>query len=394
MSRLSHILRAAVVGVAGLGAAVLVADRLASHPGFRVPRDFVEYWAAGAINLRGGNPYDPGELLRAQRLADPGRTEAVMMWNPPWALAAYMPLGLLPPRWAAIAWLGAQVLAVRTGCDLLWRAFGGPPRFRWIATALGLSFGPALWTLVYGQNTGFLLLGLAGFVYHRKAGRPAVAGAFAALTALKPHLLAAFGVVLVLDAATRPGRVALAAGVLLLAAGLGLTVLANPGVLAEYRAAVRDPGPGAVPLAAWDLPVASYAVRMAVAPARFWVQFVPCGLVCLGYAVRRLARGPRWDWAAELPGLVGVSVLATPYGGWVFDLTALLVPVIRAAVWVADARRWTAGVVLAGGLLVIGAVPFVRGGELEEYGWIAPAVLVLCLVARLVSPPVRAGSVG
>ena len=43
-----------------------------------------------------------GELsLAEQQLADPGRREAVMMWNPPPALALYAPLAIPPVRWAA-----------------------------------------------------------------------------------------------------------------------------------------------------------------------------------------------------------------------------------------------------------------------------------------------------
>ncbi|MDB5306251.1 MAG: hypothetical protein JWO38_453 [Gemmataceae bacterium] len=377
-------LRTLFVVLVGLAAGYFALDRLVSQPEFHVPRDFVEYWAAGAIIFRGGNPYDPAELLAWQQSADPAQAQAVMMWNPPWALAVYMPFGWLSARWAALVWLGLQLLAVRSACVMLWRVFDGPPPLWWVAPLVGLTFGGTLWTIIYGQNTGFLLLGLAGFAYHRKAGRPAVAGAFAALTGLKPHLLAAFGVLLVLDGVTRRGRIALACGAGLVAASLGLAILANPGVVDEYRAAVRDPGPGAVSLSDWALPVASYQLRMALAPDRFWVQFVPCGLACLGYAAYRLYRGSRWDWTAELPAVVWVSVLTTPYGGWIFDLTVLLVPVIRAAVWIVSGRRWVAGAVLAAGLLVVTTIPFVRGGGLHDYGWVAPAVLALYLAAAAV----------
>ena len=280
---MSQRVRTALVVLVGLGALALAADRVVNSPAFLNPRDFLEYWAAGAAVARGGNPYDPAELLRYQQLADPGRDGAVMMWNPPWALAVYMPLGLLPPRWATLVWIGLQLLAVMAACDLLWRLYGGPGRGRWVAQAVGLSFAPVAWTVLYGQNTGLLLFGLAGFAYFRTADRPALAGACAALTALKPHLLAVFGVLLVLDAVTRRGRVALAAGVAVLAAALGLALLANPDVLAQYRQAVRDPGPDAVPLHEWVLPVASYWLRVALG-AGFWVQFVPCGVACLGYA--------------------------------------------------------------------------------------------------------------
>jgi hypothetical protein len=380
----------------GLAALAVAADRLVNSPGFRVPKDFVEYWSAGAVNLRGGNPYDPAQILAWQQQADPDRTEAVMMWNPPWALAVYTPLGLLPARWAALVWLGLQLLAIRAACDMLWRTYGGPERFGWLALAVGLTSAGSLWTLFYGQNTGFLLLGLAGFVYHHKRGRPATAGAFAALTALKPHLLAVFGVLLVLDAVTRRGRVALAVGAALVAVSLAIAVLTNPDVIAQYRAALRDPGPGAVPLAEWKLPVVSFWLRMYVdrlgiglTPTQFWIQFVPCAVACLGYAAYHVWRGGRWDWPAELPAVACVSVLSTPYGGWIFDLAVLVVPLIRAAVWVAESRRWLLGAVLAAGHLTIAVVPFVRGGGLDEYLWLAPAAVALYLLAWAFKPGIH-----
>ena len=376
-SRLRTVLVVAV-GFAALGVA---ADALVTSPGFHVPRDFVEYWSAGAVNLHGGNPYDPDTILVWQQKADPGRTEAVMMWNPPWSLAVYMPLGLLPPRWAALAWLALQLLAVRAACEMLWRTYGGPEGSRWVALAVGLTFAGSLWTLFYGQNTGFLALGLAGFVYHRKHDRPATAGAFAALTALKPHLLAAFGVLVLMDAVHRRGRVTLAVGAALIGVSFAAAVLANPEVFTQYRAALRDPGPGAVPLDKWDLPVFSYWLRMRLAPGHFWVQFVPCAVACLAYAIYRVRRGSRWDWSAELPAVVCVSVLVTPYGGWIFDLAVLLVPLVRAAVWVVGSRRWRLALVLAAGLLTITAVPFARGGGLDDYLWLAPATVGLYLLA-------------
>src|SRR5207244_1830303 len=110
-----------------------------------------------------------------------------------------------------------------------------------------------------------------------------------------------------------------------------------------------------------------YWLRVSIAPDRFWVQFVPCVGACVGFAAYRRSRGSRWDWAEQLPLVVWVSVLVTPYGGWVFDLTVLLVPVIAAAASVAnratrspalaDASGWyrALAAVLAAGHLAITA---------------------------------------
>ena len=375
-------LRSAVVVAIGLLVAAVAADRVVNAPAFLNPRDFLEFWSAGAVVARGGNPYDPDALLAEQRRAEPDRDAAVMMWNPPWSLAVYVPVGLLPVRWATLVWIGLQLAAVMLSCDLLWRVYRGPARLRWVPHLLGLSFAPVVWNLLYGQNAGLLLLGLAGFVHFRAAGKPGRAGACAALTALKPHLLAVFGILLVLDVLTRQGRIALAAGVATLGAALGGVLLLNPDVVGQFVRTTLDPPPGAVPLTEWVLPVASYWLRVLIAPGHFWVQFVLCAVACVGFAVWRVKRGEHWDWPAALPTVVWASVLATPYGGWIFDLVVLLVPVVAVAARVAADGRFVALALFALGQLAVTAATLIWAGSLPGFYRVAPAVLVLCLAMK------------
>lgn len=377
-------LRSALVAAVGLVVVAVAADRV-NLP----PRDFLEFWAAGAVVARGGNPYDPVQLLAQQRLADPDRDAALMMWNPPWALAVYVPFGLLPVRWAMLAWVATQLAAVMLACDLLWRVYRGPTGLRWVPQLLGLSFAPVVWTVLYGQNGGLLLLGLAGSQYFRGAGKPVPAGACAAITALKPHLLAVFGVLLVLDAATRRGAVMLAAGVATLAAALGFVLALNPDAVGQFVHTTLHPPPGAVPLTEWVLPVPAYWLRFLLASDRFWVQFVPCLLACLGFAAWRVRAGECWSWPAALPWVVWASVFATPYGGWIFDLPVLLVPVVAAAALLAARGRLAALTAFAAGLLGVTAASLVGAGSLPGFFWVAPAVLALCLATRIPGPPAR-----
>ena len=371
-----------LVGGAILGFA---ADVVVRTPGFLVPRDFLEYWAAGRVNLRGGNPYHPDELLAEQQLADPVRSDAVMMWNPPPALAVYMPLGAVSPRWATLLWVGLQLAAVFVACDLLWRTYCAA--HRWCAAVVALSFAGSWWLVAYGQNTGFMLLGLAGFLHFSRNGKPLTAGAFAALTALKPHLLAVFGVLLVADALTRRGSRALAAGVGAIAIALAVALAANPTVISQFVEAARHPAEGAVPLSGWALPVPAYWLRMWLAPYHFWVQFVPCALACAGFLAYRARRGAAWDWSRELPLVVAVSVLTTPYGGWVFDLPVLLVPVVWAAARLVSAKRWPLAGVFVAGQAIVTAASFAWPGALHAYWWVAPAALALCVPATLARRP-------
>jgi hypothetical protein len=263
-------------------------------------------------------------------------------------------------------------------CFLLAKEYA-PGRW-WLAPVVGFACVGTWWVITYGQNTGLLVLGLAGFLHFTQREKPLAAGACAALTALKPHLLAGFGVVLIIDALTRRGRVALAAGIGVIAVSLGIALSTNPSVLSQFIAALREPGPGAVALHDWTLPVPAYWLRMALAPNNFLVQFLPCVLACIGLAVWRIRAARAWDWKQALPAIVTLSVLTTPYGGWIFDLPVLLVPMMWCAARLASAGQWgLLGVFLVGQLAIV-VVTFATPGALHAYWWVAPAALGLCLL--------------
>jgi hypothetical protein len=56
--------------------------------------DFVEYWSAGRLSLKGAYTYSPGELLALERQAGWRYGEPTPMWNPPWTLPLIMPFGI------------------------------------------------------------------------------------------------------------------------------------------------------------------------------------------------------------------------------------------------------------------------------------------------------------
>ena len=372
------VLRSVLVVLVGCAALYLSATRIVNSPAFHIPRDYLEYWSSARLNLRGENPYDPALLLAEQQLAEPERMQSLMMWNPPPSLPVYSLFAPFPPRWAALFWIASQLLIVAVACDLLWRTYA-PGQPRWIAQLVALSFVGTWWVITYGQNSHWLLLGLAGFLHYTRRDRPVAAGACAALTALKPHLLAGFGVLLLADVLRRQGRIALAVGVGVVAAALAVALVMNPNVIAQFLTALRDPAPETIPLSAWTLPVPSYWIRVSLAPRAFGVQFLPCALLCAGLLIWRLRAGDRWDWSRAMPVVVALSMVATPYGGWIFDLAVLLLPVIAAA-----ARLTRSPVLFAAflaGQCLITYLSFAHPSKLHEYWWVTPAVLALCLFA-------------
>lgn len=390
----------------------IIAYKLATEPRPVPMRDFVEYYAAGVVAVRGGNPYDSNELLPIQREAsgDPELAQATMMWNPPWALVIVVPLALFPATLSHLLWLGVQLVATLVSAGMLWRVYQGPRERSLLAALVALFFGPFFVLMWYGQVGTLCLLGLAGFLYFRTNDRPLSAGAFAALTALKPHLLFAFGLVLILDAlVSRAGRKALLAGALVMLAA-GLTAYAiNPEVYRYYSAAGWETSSSThTSPKDYYQPLGSFWLRKALAPDRFTVQFIPTAITAALVAVYWLRRRKTWNWATETPRLIFASVITAAYGAWIFDLVVLLVPVLQATVWLVQARRstlWWLTVLGHFGLSALTAIAPViavaltgQGVRLDTFVYFSPAQLLLYLLAgRLIpapatSPEIRSGT--
>ena len=349
---------------------------LLTDPSVWPPDDYVEYWAAGRLQLFGQNPYSPELLLPLEREAGRPTDEAVMMWNPPWTLTYVMPLGLLHPRLGQLAWLAVGLAAILASVGLLKRAYATDQTGRrfGIITA---SFVPIYLVLQAGQIGPLLLLGASGFAYFARRGQFALAGVSAVLLSTKPHLAYLLWVAMLADALARRRGAMLAAGV-----GVGLVtalvpLLANPDVYGQYVAAMRDHPP-----AQWVSLTLGTLLRVAFGAEHFGLQFVPVALGLGWFAWHWLPRRATWDWAAELPTLLLASFLTSPYGAWHFDLVLLLVVVLRRAGDPSAVRlRWAYFGMCAAMLAVS-----LSGVTSVWFGWVAPAILVLDLIpARLPS---------
>jgi hypothetical protein len=339
--------------------------------------DFIEYWAAGRLNARGDNPYDPERVHQLER--DAGRdTPEVLMWNPPWTLPLVMPFGLLPVYLGYLVWLG-MLFAVLVLClETLWRFYEGPAGQRWVAWLATFTFLPTYFALTAGQIAPLVLLGAVAFLWLERGGHGALAGCAAVLLAIKPHLSYLFWIALLLWAVQRRRWAVLLAGSV---TGLALTAMAlccNPAVLGQYWHTITTNPP-----AQYRSPTLGTILREAVGGGGFGLQFVAPVLGLIWFVPYWLRHRHHWVWGDRLPLLLLVSMVTAAYGAWPFDLVLLLVPVLqRAATCWRDgspARRWLAG----GAYLAINGVALVQIVNRVEWFWflwMAPALLLLYLV--------------
>jgi hypothetical protein len=380
-----NLLAIAVLAAAGAVLAGQVRGLLAD-PTVWPPDDFVEYWAAAKLTLAGQNPYDESLLLPLQRSAGRDTDEAVMMWNPPWALPAVLPLGMLPARAAQLVWLLAHLAATGFCADRLWLLLGGDPRRRWLGWAAAFLFLPTLFALNSGQISPFLLLGATLFLeWTRRAARDwrweYAAGAATVLLAIKPHLAYLLWLGLAVDALARGRWRVIAGGALAGLACAALPLAFNPQVWHQYADAMAHRPP-----AQWLSPTLGSLLRLAFGAELFRLQFVPVALGLAWFAWHRWHDRHNWNWTEQLPLVLLVSFATAPYGAWPFDMV-LLLPAAYAllskslAAWRAEPGWWpgsprftVAGLVainlgcLAMNLAHTGSFPFL---------WVPPAMLLL-----------------
>jgi hypothetical protein len=329
--------------------------------------DFVEYWAAGRLMLSAQNPYDAALVHDLERQAgNPG--EGFLMWNPPWVMPLVMPLGLMPVRLAHALWLILHLVVLAFCADRLWRIYGGPPSRRLVALALAATFAPAYIAIIAGQISPLMLLGAVLFLDAVRRGENGWAGAACALLAIKPHLAYLFWIAVIIWAVReRRWGVLLGGGT----AGALLTVVAGlfvPEVVAEYWRVLTTSPPSQ-----YRSPTLGMLVRLAIGDgAAFRWQFLPMlpGLAWLAVHLWR-NRSAAWDWAEQLPLLLLVSILTTPYGGWPFDLVLLLVPAVRVAVL----RPRIGAVIAHGAINGLAFLQVLRGVEYLGFVWMTPALL-------------------
>jgi hypothetical protein len=301
------------------------------------PQDYMEYWSAGRATLDGTNPYDGAVLDPLQRQIQVSlpewetRPDPIMMWNPPYTLPFAMVLGAMPWRAGQLLWFVLNFGTVLWAAVLLWKTYRPADKFK-LPILLGMFFAPTVFLLLLGQISGLLLLGIAGFAWGVGRQRFVIAGLFAALTAIKPHLFSAFALVLILEAVRgqKVWRSVLSGGLAILVFS-AVPLIWNTGVWGHYFGSSQQSSGSNYTVHDWMNPTLGYLLRMATPGQPFRVMFVPVLLMLPAAVIYYWSRRASWNWQHELPFLVLASLLAAPYGAWGFDLVILLLPVLVAA---------------------------------------------------------------
>jgi hypothetical protein len=333
-------------------------------------RDFIQYWAAERQLIRGGNPYDVGEIFRIEKALGMQENSPKVTVSPPVAFFYALPLGDLGAKWALIVWLLVLIGATGISAWVLWLILGRPDTRLHL---LVFAFPPTLSCLMAGQLGIFFLLGVVLFLYFHKS-HPWIAGAALLPCALKPHLFLGCIVVLLLWSARRRQFRIFAGFLIALAVSCALTLSLDPSIWSQYRQLMQS-----TRLMDVFLPTFSVGLRFLIDRQENWIEFVPVALACVWAAWFYWTRRDHWEWTDQGLLVLLVSLVCSPYS-WFSD-QALLFPAILVGMFVAKKNipKW-----ILLGVIVATSLPGVLFSiELPSpfYLWTAPAWLVWYLYA-------------
>jgi hypothetical protein len=345
--------------------------------------DFPNYWTPGRANAVGSNPYDPAALLAIQHMSGWPYYVPVTSWYPPWVLAVFMPLGLLPYGLSRALWLLLSLGLLVGSVVWLWGLYGGATSRRWLALMALLIFAPAIFALAEGQISPLVLAGIVGFLYFCKRKQWVAAGACVVLVALKPQIayvfLAAIGLWVLRERQWQVLLGMLLAGLL----AMGVTISANPAVTAQYLARL-----GHYPAEYANSATIGALLRLIFGHEHFALQFIAPTLGLAWLTVHWWRARAAWRWQDQMALLLLVGIITAPVA-WMHDEVVLLPAVVQALAVLSVARRprqpfLPLAVYAVANLIALAVLPALRFDQVS-YMWLPFALLVFY---RLSTKPV------
>jgi hypothetical protein len=342
--------------------------------------DFIAYWAAARLLLNNGNPFLPADVLEMQRSAGWTGFMPLLMYNTPWTLSLLLPFGSLDHDTAQALWFLQNSVFIFLGAFLLWRLYSNTETLHHLAWVALLTFPPMYFVLLIGQIGPLVLVGLIGFLLATRKQAWFWAGTWLALASIKPHLLYLLWISALLFV-LRERQWQLGAGfVSLFGVMVILPTLWDPQIYLSYINVMSDRRV-ILPID-WANPTVGMAVSALFGNRYGWLRWLP-SIAGVFWLLRYWQKNCRtWDWSVQLPLVVLVSVVTTPYA-WTFDYVILLPALMQGAVWcrIAGNRQrvhWISTVYLALGSISLLSKIIVRNDF--WHFWFAPALLILYLL--------------
>jgi len=276
--------------------------------------DFFQYWSAGRFVLEGGSPYDHQAFFEFQKSVGWENSIPFITWNPPWAIGLFLPFALLRYAPAVMLWLFVQGALIVGSAILLWKRYSGSREGERLVVFMAVLFTPALLSIIFGQISGWLLVGVTLAVLGVEEDRAGFVGAGVVLMSVKPHFTFLLMLALLWWGLRRRPLAFIAGSSACLLLLLAVPLTQRPTLIVEYLNTVLHSQPRE-----YVSDTLGAGLRLLLGWNHFWVQFLPLS-VGIGWLCREavLHRGSITLEGDRIPLLALVSALVAPYG-WLFD---------------------------------------------------------------------------
>jgi hypothetical protein len=345
-----------------------------------IVNDFIEYWSAAKAFLYEGNPYNSDELLFFQNQGGSNNSQPLMMYNPPWTLAFILIFGLFDRSIGQLIWLLINITILLFSTLQIWKIFANQSSQRWIAFLVAFSFVSTILVLALGQITPFVLLGLVGFLTFIPNPKYDIAsGLSLVLISIKPQLAIIFWFALVFWVVQQRRWLILISGSVAIIILTGILSIYNPHLIHQYLGMLQTHQ-----IFMWENPtIGSYLHFIWFGNNNFWFNFIPLIFGGIWFIYYWNKKHKSWKWEDELPILLLVSILISPFT-WSYDYVILVPVILLAASWLSRDWKRLSTLVLVGIFLTMNILGLILHTRLSDFWffWIAPILLVWFLYIR------------
>ncbi|MGI6523813.1 MAG: glycosyltransferase 87 family protein [Bdellovibrionota bacterium] len=283
--------------------------------------DFLQYWTAGRLLAERKNPYDSTEQIRIQDATWHGEEipRPIKIWNPPTALTYSYFFGIPTFDHAYYAWIVVTIFIILISLSLLNCVFPlslHSPILRLAVFTFFCTFRPFITSIVAGQISPLLLLGLSLSIFFQHSNKFFLSSLFLTLTTLKPHLLYLYYPLWLLNFRKNLSKIIAGAvvGILLL---IAIPLYFKPDIFQIYLKVISTP-----PSTKWITPTISSWLQIFSDNRYSATPFLPAliTLILISGITLKQKKLPK----SLISSIIPLSLLTAPYG-WGSD-QVLLVP--------------------------------------------------------------------
>jgi len=356
------------------------------------PDDFVGYWTAGKLIASQKNPYSQDNFININR--DLGFDVIVLLpvYYPPTVLPILLPFGLISFPISRYLWLLLSIIGIFLSGFWIWRLYAGPENKRWIVFLCILTLAPSYFSLMEGQITFLILIGLVGFLYFVGERKWFLAGMLLSILTIKFQLVYLIWVVILLWIVHQKRWKVLLGLIFSTALLMTISFIFQPSIFSDYLALMLNDAPaqcGYASISAFFCAISREGTR--------WLRYLPPLIGTIWVGIYYVNNKESWIWKDNISLILIVSLMTAPLT-WMHDQLLFLIPVIEIAILMIgyghDRREnWLIVFYLIMNIVAFIMIPSGRTRQ-HYFLWMPVVFLILYLYSKRNFSPIKSKQLG